>query len=45
MKRISVPLNVTGEERDAWADRVAGGNLNDALTRFAVVGIVRSGLD
>jgi Domain of unknown function (DUF4209) len=41
MKRISTPLNLKPEELDAWADRVAGGNLDEALQRFAAVGIVR----
>jgi hypothetical protein len=41
MKRISVPLNLKREELDAWADRVAGENLDQALKRFGAVGIVR----
>jgi lysyl-tRNA synthetase class 1 len=41
MKRISVPLNVKPEEIDAWADRVAGENLDEALKGFGAVGIVR----
>lgn len=41
MKRISVPLNLNPEELDAWADRVAGENLDEALKRFGAVGIVR----
>jgi hypothetical protein len=41
MKRISVPLNLNPEEFDAWADRVAGENLDEALKRFGAVGIVR----
>lgn len=41
MKRISVPLNLKPEELDAWADRVAGENLDEALKRFGAVGIVR----
>jgi hypothetical protein len=41
MKRISVPLNLKPAEFDAWADRVAGENLDEALKRFGAVGIVR----
>lgn len=40
MKRISVPLGLKAEELEAWADRVAGENLDEALKRFGVVGIV-----
>jgi hypothetical protein len=40
MKRISVPLNLSREELDAWADRVAGENLEQALTKFASIGLV-----
>jgi hypothetical protein len=40
MKRISVPLNLKPEELEAWADHVAGENLDEALKRFAAVGVV-----
>jgi Domain of unknown function (DUF4209) len=40
MKRISVPLNMTREELDAWADRVAAESLDEALRNFAAVGLV-----
>jgi hypothetical protein len=40
MKRISVPLNVTREELETWADRVAGDNLEDGLRGFAAIGLV-----
>jgi hypothetical protein len=35
-----VPLNLTPDELAAWADRVAGENLDQALTKFAAVGVV-----
>jgi hypothetical protein len=41
MKRISVSLDLKPEELDAWADRVAGADLDEALKRFGAVGIVR----
>lgn len=40
MKRISVPLDVTPEELEAWSDRVAGDDINAGLIGFAAVGIV-----
>lgn len=40
MRRISVPLDVTPEELEAWADRVAGNDLNAGLIHFAAVGVV-----
>jgi hypothetical protein len=40
MKRISVPLDVTPEELEAWADRVAGKDLNAGLIGFAAAGVV-----
>lgn len=40
MQRISVPLNVTHEELDAWADKVAGDSLEQGLLGFASVGLV-----
>ena len=39
MKRISVPLNLS-RELDTWADRVAGENLDQGLTKFASIGLV-----
>jgi len=40
MQRISVPLGITPAEVEAWADRVAGDNLDQALQGLAHVGVV-----
>jgi hypothetical protein len=40
MKRISIPLNLKPADLEVWADRVAGEHLDDALKKFAAVGVV-----
>lgn len=40
MRRISVPLKVTPEEVQAWADKVAGNNLEEGLRGFAAAGLI-----
>jgi hypothetical protein len=40
MKTISVPLEISPEERQALADRVAGEDLVQAFSHFAAVGLI-----
>jgi hypothetical protein len=41
MKTVSVPFEVSREEVDAWADKVAGNSLQEGLRNFASAGLIR----
>jgi hypothetical protein len=40
MRRISVPLEVTDQELQTWADAVAGKSLEEGLRGFAIAGLI-----